>query len=82
MLNLNFAKEALPMSYIKAKVSDGVSVLAELHDDNVFTRCPGCGREVGIDLAELFGNSGGDLYGTSVYCVECSKGGGAQHGQA
>lgn len=61
------------MFYVKEKVSPSVDVTVELHDDNVFCICPECGREVEIDLVELFGNGESDLYGTSVYCRECSK---------
>jgi len=48
-------------------------VITEIHDDNVFTRCPLCGKEVAVDIAELFRSGEGDLYGTAVYCGECSK---------
>ena len=61
------------MFYVKEKLSDTVEVTIEIHDDNVFCTCPGCGFEVGIDLAELFSDGESDLYGTSVYCLECSR---------
>ncbi len=64
------------MFYVKAKINginDTVKIAVELHDDNVFCVCPGCGREVGIDLAELFRDRDFDLYGTTVYCSKCSK---------
>ena len=61
------------MFYVKEKINDTVKIAVELHDDNVFCACPGCGREVGIDLAELFKDGDFDLYGTAVYCPECSK---------
>lgn len=60
------------MFYVKEKISDAVNVTVEITDENVFTRCPGCGNEVCIDLAELFSDGECDLYGTSVYCEECS----------
>jgi hypothetical protein len=31
-----------------------VEATVEITDENVFTRCPGCGDEVSVDLAELF----------------------------
>ncbi|AEE92543.1 conserved protein of unknown function [Tepidanaerobacter acetatoxydans Re1] len=59
------------MFYVKAKINDAVEIAAEIHDDNVFCTCPGCGCEVEVDLAEVFSNSDSDLYGTAVYCTKC-----------
>lgn len=61
------------MFYVKEKLSDAVAVSIEITDENVFTRCPGCGDEVSVDLAELFSDGESDLYGTAVYCDECSR---------
>ena len=61
------------MFYVKENMSPTVDVTVELHDDNVFCVCPGCGREVEIDIAELFSDGESDLYDTSVYCADCSK---------
>ena len=61
------------MFYVKEKLSDAVEVTVEITDENVFCTCPGCGCEVGVDLAELFSDGEGDLYGTEVYCPECSR---------
>ena len=40
------------MFYVKEKLSDAVEVTVEITDENVFTRCPGCGDEVSIDLMQ------------------------------
>jgi len=61
------------MFYVKEKISPTVDLTVELHDDNVFCICPGCGCEVEIDLAELFSDGESDLYGTAVFCPNCSK---------
>ena len=61
------------MFYVKEKLSDAVEVSVEITDENVLTRCPGCGDEVGVDLAELFSDGESNLYGTAVYCDECSR---------
>ena len=61
------------MFYVKAQLSDEVEIAVEIHDDNVFCICPGCGREVEIDLAEIFSTGDSDLYGTEVFCSECSR---------
>lgn len=59
------------MFYIKHE-SDGVTVKAEITDENVFTICPECGKEHGVDLSEVFKGGDADFYSTSVYCPECS----------
>ena len=45
----------------------------EIHDDNVFTICPQCGKEHAIDLQDILTCEHADLYGTSVYCQRCSE---------
>jgi len=49
------------------------NITTEITDENVFTQCPGCGSEVSIDLVELFSDGAGDLFGTAVYCADCTK---------
>lgn len=44
----------------------------ELNDENVFTICPNCGKEHMVDLIEVLQDEGASLYGTRVYCAECS----------
>lgn len=44
-----------------------------LRDDNVFTKCPGCGREHAVDLTEIFKGGDACIYSTAVYCPECSE---------
>jgi len=61
------------MFYVREKISDTAEITVEIHDDNVFCTCPGCGSDVRVDLAELFNDGEGDLYSTSVYCPACSK---------
>lgn len=61
------------MFYVKAKINDTVELTVEIQDDNVFTQCPKCGQEVAIDLVEIFCDVENDLYGTAVYCAECSR---------
>ena len=61
------------MFYVREKISETVEVTVEIHDDNVFCTCPGCGCEAEVDLAEIFGGGDSDLYGTAVYCPECSR---------
>lgn len=61
------------MFYVKEKITPTVAITVELHDDNVFCICPDCGCEVEVDLVDLFKDGESDLYGTTVYCADCSK---------
>jgi hypothetical protein len=59
------------MFYIKTKLPDGKMVKTDVTDENVFTHCPECGKEISIDLAELFSDGNGDLYSSAVICEGC-----------
>lgn len=45
----------------------------EIREDNVFTICPLCGREHAVDLQDILSYEHSDLYGTNVYCQQCSE---------
>ena len=60
------------MFYVKAQLSEETQVTTEITDENVFTRCPDCGCELQVDLAELASDEHFDLYGTGIYCSRCS----------
>ncbi len=60
------------MFYVREKISDTAGITVEIHDDNVFYTCPGCGSEVCVDLSALFSDGKCDLYATSVCCPACS----------
>lgn len=59
------------MFYVKTKVNGETTITTEITDENVFTRCPKCGKEFDVHLSGVLTN-GGDLCGTTVYCAECS----------
>lgn len=61
------------MFYLKAKLANGKVVRTDITDENVFTRCPDCGRELSIDLVEVFSDGEGDLFSTSIICSTCTK---------
>ncbi len=62
------------MFYIKSGVAEGITVRAEITDENVFTVCPNCGAEHQVDLADVVGEDGKlDLFGTVVYCTACTE---------
>lgn len=44
-----------------------------IEEDNVYTRCARCGKEMQIDLDDAVIDGALDLYGTSWYCERCSK---------
>ena len=43
-----------------------------IEEDNVVTQCPDCGKWHSVDLVEVLEMTGGDLYGSMVYCEECT----------
>lgn len=61
------------MFYIKSEVGNGITIKAEINDDNVFTTCPECGEEHLADLQDAVIDGMLDLYGTAIYCSECSE---------
>ena len=61
------------MFYIKVPLGEGAEITAEITDENVFTRRPQCGSEFSVDLADVFTDGEGDLYGASIYCESCSR---------
>jgi len=40
------------MFYLKTKIGEGVEITAEITDENVYSRCIDCGREVQTPLDE------------------------------
>lgn len=64
-----------PTFYVKAQSPDGcTTTLVGIEEDNVFTRCPDCGEEICVDLADIASVWGElDLYGhLLVKCARCS----------
>lgn len=43
-----------------------------IREDNVYTRCPNCGKEHAVDIQEIFRDGESDIYGTAVYCEDCA----------
>ena len=44
----------------------------EIHEDNVYTICPQCGKEHAVDLQDILKCEHADLYSTYPYCEECT----------
>lgn len=65
------------MFYIKypIHISPGVTadLRMELTENNVFTRCADCGRELPIDLLDWAANCPSFDYGLAIYCRRCTE---------
>ena len=61
------------MFYLKTKLANGKVIKTNITDENVFTRCPDCGRELPVDLVEVVADGEGDLFSTSIICSACTK---------
>ena len=61
------------MFYVKEKIGDSTEIKVEINDENVHAVCPVCGREVDVDLSEIFSDGEADLFSTQVLCAACSK---------
>lgn len=64
------------MLYIKTKLNEHVEIKVELYEDEIYTRCGGCNKEVPIEpenIATII-NEGSNFAGTTFYCEKCSKG--------
>ncbi len=59
------------MFYVKTKINEETTITTEITEENVFTKCPECGKEFVIDLYDVFAD-GGDLCSTVIYCSDCS----------
>lgn len=60
------------MYYVKSKLTEETEINIEITDENVFTRCKGCGAEIPVDIVEESHIDGFDLCGTVCYCHMCS----------
>lgn len=58
------------MFYVKTKINDETTIRTELTDENIFTTCPGCGKEQKIHLNDIIFIKG-ELYASTVYCDKC-----------
>lgn len=61
------------MFYVKAKISKSAEVRVDITDENVFCKCPVCGKEVQVYLSDILKDEDADLTGTAVFCDECGK---------
>ncbi len=61
------------MFYLKTELANGKVVKIDITDENVFTRCQDCGRELPVDLVEILSDGEGDLFSTSIICSACTQ---------
>ena len=59
------------MFYIKTRKPNGKVVKTEITDGNVFTLCPGCGRETPVSLPEILTDGVDALFSADIICAGC-----------
>ena len=62
------------MLYVKTNISSDVQIKVDLYDDEIYTQCPKCGKEMQVEtevLKQILEDS--DLASSSLYCEKCSK---------
>lgn len=61
------------MFYVKTQIAN-IEIKIELYDDEIFTSCNNCGKEIEVDSQALISVlQDGDLASTSLACVECTS---------
>ncbi len=60
------------MIYLKTEV-DGVERKIEIYNDEFYTTCPKCGKEVQV-CEDMLKDCIDDFVGTNWYCKECREG--------
>lgn len=60
------------MFYIRHQMGQDLTIKINIHDENVFTRCPYCSKELSVDLSEVLSNEDSDLFSTAVVCSACA----------
>lgn len=63
------------MFYVKTNISNNAEIKVELYEDEIYTHCYECGKEIQVDTDILINiwTTDGDLSSTSIKCKECSK---------
>ena len=61
------------MLYIKIQLKNHIEIKVDLYEDEIFTTCPGCQKEVQVDTETLVHVlQDGDFCSTQVFCDRCS----------
>ena len=61
------------MFYIKDTLFGAIEVTTEIGPDNVFCKCPYCGKEVHVNLSLLMSEGQSDISSRSVVCDNCKR---------
>ena len=62
------------MFYTKIKIAEEIELKVPLYDDEFFTSCLDCGKEIGfepIEIADIIRDCG--LIGTAIRCSTCTR---------
>lgn len=62
------------MFYVKKKINDDTELKINLYDDEIYTTCPKCGKEMKLDTEDVkLVLRDSDFSSGILYCEECSK---------
>lgn len=63
------------MFYIKTSLTEDIEIKVNLYDDEIYTQCPNCGKEIEVQPSTLKTviEEDGLLTGTTIYCDDCGK---------
>lgn len=60
------------MFYLRTKIAEEIEIKIPLYNDEIFTQCRECGKEINYEPQELVEIlHGGDFASTSVICSDC-----------
>ena len=59
------------MFYVKTQLTEETTLTTEITDENVFTRCPRCGSEISVDLADILADGDFKLHAKIVGELLC-----------
>ena len=60
------------MFYVKSTLYGAIEITTEIGPDNVYCRCPYCGKEVRVNLSLLMTDGERGLLDKSVLCKDCT----------
>ena len=60
------------MFYIRVPPGEAASLCVKIRTGSVFTRCACCGREMAVDLTDVFATGVEELESADVFCRECA----------
>lgn len=71
------------MFYLKKTIGNDIEMNIDIFEDEIFTRCGGCGKEMPVEVDVLIHVlEEGDLAGCSVFCKECAEKRKSKNGQS